>query len=156
MRSAERSSRTSSREAASTVDDVLLEKAASIERCVERIRTVYASDPKNLTQDLTKQESVLLNLQRACESVIDAGMRVVMRRALGLPNESRAAFELLSASGNLDQALATSMKKMVGFRNVAVHDYRKLDLAVVQAIVEKHLDELLAFARWTIDQARDA
>lgn len=35
---------------------------------------------------------------------------------------------------------------MVGFRNVAVHDYRRLDLAVVDAIVAHHLDDVLAFA----------
>jgi len=31
---------------------------------------------------------------------------------------------------------------MVGFRNVAVRDYTRLDLAIVHAIIEKHLDNL--------------
>jgi uncharacterized protein YutE (UPF0331/DUF86 family) len=136
------------------VDDVLLEKAGSIERCVERIRAVYGADPKNLKDDLTKQESILLNLQRACEASIDAAMRVVKRRGLGLPNESRAAFELLHTAGHLEAPLAEGIKKMVGFRNVAVHGYRKLDLDIVQAIIEKHLSDLLAFSTWAIAQAR--
>ncbi len=37
------------------------------------------------------------------------------------------------------------MKKMVGFRNVAVHDYRKLDLEIVRRIVTEHLDDFLRF-----------
>lgn len=38
------------------------------------------------------------------------------------------------------------MRKMVGFRNVAVHDYQRLNLDIVVAIVREHLDDFLAFA----------
>lgn len=53
---------------------------------------------------------------------------------------------MLERSGFLRRDLAGSLRGMVGFRNVAVHDYRRLDLAVVDAIVAQHLDDLLAFA----------
>lgn len=39
---------------------------------------------------------------------------------------------------------------MVGFRNIAVHDYRRLDLAIVRAIVRTHLDDFAAFARFAL------
>lgn len=39
------------------------------------------------------------------------------------------------------------MKRMVGFRNIAVHDYQALNLVIVQAIIERHIDDLPAFAR---------
>lgn len=65
-------------------------------------------------------------------------------------NEEREGFELLAKAGLLPTALAEPLKRMVGFRDVAVHDYRKLDLAIVEAMVARHLDELLAFARLAI------
>ncbi len=74
-------------------------------------------------ENLTSQESILLNLQRACEVAIDLAMHVIRGRHLGVPQDSREAFNLLQSNGLLDQALADSLKRMVGFRNIAVHEY---------------------------------
>ena len=128
------------------MDDVVLNKAAIIERCVRRVRDVYADDPSNLTTDLTRQDSIVLNLQRACEAAIDLAMHLVRRYQLGIPQESRDAFDLLVTSGRLDADLGERLKRMVGFRNVAVHDYTRLNLDIVRSIIEHRLDELLAFS----------
>jgi uncharacterized protein YutE (UPF0331/DUF86 family) len=76
-------------------DDVVINKVASLERCIERIRAVYAGTEFNLYQDLTTQNSVLLNLQRACKISIDLAMHVVRKRILGVPQDSRNSFSLL-------------------------------------------------------------
>ena len=128
-------------------DDVVLNKAAIIERCVARVREEYAGDVRNLTHNLTRQDSVILNLQRACEAAIDLAMHLVRERRLGIPQESRDAFDLLLQAGLIEPGLAGRLKRMVGFRNVAVHDYRKLDLQIVQKIVTEHLDDFLEFTR---------
>ena len=54
-------------------DDVLLNKAAAIERSVRRAREEYGADDANLLTNQTRQDAIILNLQRACESSIDAG-----------------------------------------------------------------------------------
>jgi len=128
------------------MDDVVLGKAEIIERCVRRVREVHGGDSDAFRAELTRQESVLLNLQRACEAAIDLAMHLVRVNRLGIPKQSRDAFDLLERSGSLPSELARPMRAMVGFRNVAVHDYRRLDLVVVDAIVTRHLDDLLAFA----------
>ncbi|MSP62988.1 MAG: DUF86 domain-containing protein [Myxococcales bacterium] len=128
------------------MDDVALNKAASIERCVRRVREEYAALGGELGADITRQDSVILNLQRACEAIIDLAMHLVRVTRAGLPQESRDAFDLLVAAGRLDEELAGRLKRMVGFRNVAVHEYQALNLAVVDAIVRTRLDDLLAFA----------
>jgi len=128
------------------VDDVVLNKAAVIERCVARVREEYAGDPRRLRDDITRQDSIILNLQRACEAAIDLAMHVVRVRRLGVPQETRQSFEMLRDAHLLDAPLADRMMRMVGFRNVAIHDYRKLDLDVVERIVTDHLDEFLALA----------
>jgi uncharacterized protein YutE (UPF0331/DUF86 family) len=128
-------------------DDVIINKAASLERCVTRIREVYAGDDKNLYENLTTQESILLNLQRACEVSIDLAMHVIRKRRLGVPQDSREAFELLQANGLLDRELADALKRMVGFRNVAVHEYAGVKLDIVKSIMLRHLDEFLTFSQ---------
>ena len=128
-------------------DDVLVNKAAAIERAVRRVREEHAGDDNNLLTNQTRQDAIILNLQRACESSIDAAMHLVRIHRLGVPQQTREAFDLLQAAQMLDPALADRLRKMVGFRNVAIHDYQKLNLEIVRRIVVDHLDEFLAFAR---------
>ena len=128
-------------------DDVVLSKAASIERCVARIREVYADNDENLWDNHTTQDSILLNLQRACELSIDLAMHVVRKRRLGVPGDSREAFDFLQSGGILDAELAARLKRMVGFRNVAIHEYAKLDMAIVKRIITERLNAFLAFTQ---------
>ena len=128
------------------VDDVLLNKIAIIERCLKRVGEEYRGHQHELHSNFTRQDSIVLNLLRACEASIDLAMHLVRSKKLGLPQESREAFTLLEQSGLLDGALAERMRAMVGFRNIAVHDYQKLNLDVVKSILEKHLDD---FRRYT-------
>ncbi|MDZ7853022.1 MAG: DUF86 domain-containing protein [Halomonas sp.] len=134
-------------------DDLLLNKAASIERCVARAREEYAKDPTTFAEDLTRQDAAILNLQRACEASIDAGNRLIRLQRLGLPQSAREVFDILARAGLIEVSLATSMKQMTGFRNVAVHDYQAVQIPIVIAIIEKHTGELLAYATRLIELA---
>jgi len=127
-------------------DDVLLNKIASIERCLKRVEEEYRGHEQELHSNFTRQDSIVLNLLRACEASVDLAMHLVRTKKLGLPQESREAFTLLEQAGMLDTELAARMGAMVGFRNIAVHEYQKLSLDVVKAILEKHLDD---FRRYT-------
>jgi uncharacterized protein YutE (UPF0331/DUF86 family) len=127
-------------------DDVVLNKAATIERCLQRVLNEYAGDKHNLVANQTKQDAIILNLQRACESAIDLAMYVVSQRKLGVPQDSRDAFTLLQTAGVLPADLATRMQHMVGFRNVAVHEYTRLNLDVVHAIITKQLEDFRTFS----------
>lgn len=137
-------------------DDVIFNKCAIIERCVRRVREEYAGDPSRLHDDLTRQDSIVLNIQRAARAAIDLAMHLVRTQELGIPQQSRDAFTLLEETGALPEDLATPLKKMVGFRTIAVHDYRALNLRVVQAIVEGELAILLRFSAWALQQGGEA
>jgi uncharacterized protein YutE (UPF0331/DUF86 family) len=128
------------------MDDVLLNKASSIERCLKRINEEFFGHEDELESNFTRQDAIILNLQRACEAVIDAAMHLVRVNRLGIPQQSRDAFSMLAEAGLLDDELASKMQSMVGFRNVAVHDYRKLSLDIVRAILENHLNDFRDYA----------
>lgn len=133
--------------------DVVLGKAESIERCVRRVREEYAGDERNLRKDITRQDAILLNLQRACETSIDLAMHLVKVHRLGAPQESRDAFRRLMDAGHLDRDLGERLMRMVGFRNIAVHNYRDLDLDIVSSIITDHLDDFLDLTRAAIELA---
>ena len=129
-------------------DDVVLNKAAAIERCLRRVREEAAADPA--FEDQTRQDAAVLNLQRACQAAIDLAMRRARTGGLGVPQDSRDAFGLLVEAGALPADLGAQMQRMVGFRNVAVHDYQAMSLPIVRAIVERHLGDFEAFVRWAL------
>lgn len=43
--------------------------------------------------------------------------------------------------------MSKNMQGMVGFRNIAVHDYKEIDETILRDVIENHLNDLLDFAR---------
>ena len=128
-------------------DDVLINKAATIERCVARAREEYFSDPATFATNFTRQDAAILNIQRACEAALDMGQHLIRRDRLGVPQSARDVFTLLAQAGRIEKPLAEGLQRMVGFRNIAVHDYQTLQLPITVAIIKKHLDEFLDYSK---------
>lgn len=128
-------------------DVVILNKSASIERCLKRILEDFNGYETVLATDFMRQDAIILNLQRACEQTIDLANHLVKEQQLGIPQTSRDAFQFLAEAGVIEHSLAQRLGKMVGFRNIAVHDYQKIDLAIVMAIVQKNLADFQDFVK---------
>ena len=127
------------------MDDVLINKLSVITRCLKRIREVYADAGSNFSDDYTRQDSVILNLQRACEAAIDIANYLSKKNQLGIPQSSRDSFQLLNKSGFLSASTATNLKKMIGLRNIAVHDYQELNIDIVETVINNHLIDFELF-----------
>jgi uncharacterized protein YutE (UPF0331/DUF86 family) len=136
------------------IDEILVGKARIIERCVARVREEYFGYESEFESNFTKQDSIILNLQRASEAAIDAANHLIKVRQLGAPQTSREAFEMLVSAGLIDKALGEQLRKMVGFRNIAVHDYTSLNLQVVKKIIETRLSDFEKFAAWLLKQVQ--
>ncbi len=128
------------------MDDVIVNKVSIIERCLKRICEEYQGDAEEFKLNFTKQDSVILNLQRLCEATIDIANRCLKLAQASIPQSSRDSFVQLERMGLLKPELALSMQKMVGLRNIALHDYQNLNLDIVISVLGKHVDDFRAFA----------
>ena len=126
------------------IDDVVLNKTEIVKRCIRRAKEEYAHNHKNL-ENYTKQDSITLNIQIACKAVIDLGMHVIAERDLGIPQTSRDTFEISQNNKIIGHEMSERLKAMIGFRNIAIHNYQRLNLKIIQAIIEKDLKDLLYF-----------
>ena len=133
-------------------DDVLINKAATVERCVARAREEFDRNPATFATDFTRQDAATLNVQRACEAVLDMGQHLVRRERLGVPQSARDVFDLLSGGQWIGSPLAEALKRMVAFRNIAVHDYQSLLLPILQNIITLHLGEFLEFTQLVLQR----
>lgn len=120
--------------------DVVMAKLAVIDRCLGRIAEVQDRRKDLLPVDV--DDITVLNLQRAIQAAIDLATHVVVQEGHHLPNSTAEVFTLLEQRGVLDRELAERLRKMVGFRNIAVHEYQTIDPDIVEAILERHLGDL--------------
>ena len=127
------------------MNDVVLNKIQSIQRCVMRARDELRAAGARFPTDYTRQDAAILNVTRACEQAIDLANHVIRRAKLGVPTDSADSFELLVKAGLVPPALGAKLRKMVGFRNTVIHEYQDVDLEIVQAVIEVGLEDLVAF-----------
>jgi uncharacterized protein YutE (UPF0331/DUF86 family) len=131
--------------------DLVLAKVDTLERSLARIDSARR---RTGLEALDRQDIIVLNLQRAVQSMLDLAAHVVAREGLGVPDELAASFGLLRRAGILDDDLADRMRRMTGFRNIAVHEYRRLDPDVIESIVRDRLGDLRAFAKVVLERFR--
>lgn len=125
---------------------VILNKYETIEKCINRINEKYEDTPSNL-EDYRRNDAIVLNLQRACQAVMDIATYIVSTKSLGMPHTNSEAFEILYQNNLISEKVLKNMKGMIGFRNIAVHAYREVDNEILQDVIEKHLNDLIEFAR---------
>ena len=138
------------------MSDVIIQKLASLDRFLARVKEEFSSKDEFLT-NYTKQDAAILNLLRACETCTDVANALIKERKLGLYENARGGFGLLMDNGILTKDITHAMKRMLGFRNIAVHEYQKMDIAIVVSIIEKHLGDFEEFAnqiKRSINKAR--
>ena len=124
--------------------DVLFQKTNSIQNCLKRIHDTIDGDLNKLN-NLDVQDIVVLNLQRAIQLVIDMGSYLVAIKQLGIPQSLKDVFVILEQNNCLSHILSERLQKMVGFRNIAVHDYQAVDKDILKAVISKHLKDFEDF-----------
>lgn len=122
---------------------LVAKRLAVVETCVAELRREARLE--RLSTDIREQRFIEHTLQIAIQAALDVASHVVSDQRLGEPVTNRELFDLLARHDWLTPALADTLHRMVGFRNVLVHGYDDVDLRVVEDVVANHLGDLLAF-----------
>ena len=127
--------------------EVVEQKLESLRRCINRIETKCPVDAATLVADIDLQDVVSLNLSRAVQISVDIGAHLIAGMEVSPPDTMGQTFDLLAQEGVLNKELAGSLKKAVGFRNIAVHSYENINWVIVHSIAKHHLSDFLEFAK---------
>ena len=127
--------------------EVIEQKLESLRRCLRRIETKCPADARTLVTDIDLQDIVALNLSRAVQICVDIGAHLIASMETLPPDTMGQTFDVLAQEGVLNNVLATNLKKAVGFRNIAVHNYENINWIIVHNIVRYHLADFTEFAK---------
>ena len=129
------------------MNDFIDHKIAIIHHSLARIREVFHLDKDRLNTDLTSQDSIIFNLQRACQASVDITNHLNKTRFSKFPKDSRESFETLHQEGFISAQLALSLQELIGFSSSAVRDAQTLNLEEVKHVIENRLSDFEEFAK---------
>lgn len=127
-----------------TDEGLVAKKLAFVETCVQELRTL--ARPELMETDVRERRFVEHTLQIALQACQDVASHIASDERLGEARTNQELFELLARAGWIGADLATQLRRAVGFRNVLVHGYTVVDVAVIRDVVENRLEDLLEFA----------
>jgi uncharacterized protein YutE (UPF0331/DUF86 family) len=129
------------------MNDIIINKIQSIQRCVERAREELKKAGDQFENDFTRQDAAILNMLRACEQTIDLANHIIKSRKMGIPTSSTESFKLLANKSVIPLDMAGRLERMVHFHNTVIHEYQRTDMAIVRSVIQKESADLLLFAQ---------
>lgn len=138
------------------MDQLIIEqKIEALRRCIQRIAEKTPPDASHLLHDPDLQDILVLNLTRAVQLCVDIGSHSISTTDEPAPATMGDVFTTLEKLGVISPATSEAMRKAVGFRNVAVHNYEAINWEIVFAICSKFLSDFQRFvAEITIAASR--
>ena len=127
----------------------------TIGRCIERIESKKPFTAQDLNRDFDLQDIISVNLERMVQAAVNLSALIISKSSFPPPLEMAEGFETLKAMGYIDETVCARMKKAVGFRNLIVHEYEKINWQVVFFISENHLDDFRVFVRQVLVKTVD-
>ena len=132
---------------------IILNKLASLKRCIERVEAKVPESSKTLQSDVDLQDIVSLNLQRAVQVCVDISAHINAGLDTRPPVSMTDSFDNLNKENIISDEVCIRMKKSIGYRNIAVHEYSTIDWDIVFSVATLNLNDFRKFAKeifaWT-------
>ena len=126
---------------------ILAEKIESLRRCIKRIEDKKPKSVDLLMQSLDLQDILVLNLTRAVQLSVDIGSHIISNTDELAPQTMGEVFTTLNKLGVITAETCQQLKKAIGFRNVAVHNYEAINWEIVDAICNNSLVDFRRFSQ---------
>ena len=125
--------------------DLILRKLADLDLYLGQVSEFRDIAVEAYRADWNTQRIVERTLQMAIEVCLDVATHIIADRRLRVPATYAEAFEVLGEAGLLEPGQRDALMRMSRFRDLLVHEYARLDPAMVVRILREHLKDLAAF-----------
>jgi uncharacterized protein YutE (UPF0331/DUF86 family) len=97
-------------------------------------------------EERLKRRACERTFQLACEDILDICNLIIAGKGLGLPKDNRDAIQKLVDNKIISKKLGDRLEDMVGFRNLLVHRYGKVDDSKAYHYLNEEINDLYEFA----------
>lgn len=125
--------------------ELILRRLVNLEAYLEQLTPYRDLELDAYRQDWKTQRIVERTLHLAIEICMDVADHIVADRRLRVPETGAESFEILADADLLPKDLGRALALMVGFLNILVHDYTKLDPTIVIRVLRTDLEDLDRF-----------
>ncbi|MDX2504268.1 MAG: DUF86 domain-containing protein [Gammaproteobacteria bacterium] len=122
-------------------------KIETLSSYLMRVEQRCPPDLDELLSDLDAQDVLTLNLSRAIQLCVDISLHILSSNNQTVPQTMADAFTGLVKEGIISVDTEEKMRKAVGFRNIAIHEYEKINWAIVYAIATERMVDFRVFAK---------
>ena len=126
--------------------EVIDAKLRALSHRLSRVASKRPASVRALAGNEDLQDIVARNLSLAIQACIDIAYHLCAAQGV-VPETSGAAFAELARRGLIPGSLAHRMQRAVGFRNVLVHEYTKVDWKIVMRVAGTGTRDLAAFGK---------
>ena len=115
---------------------VLLQK---LEDYLKSLKPYKKIDQKELEESNELLAFIERRLQLAAQVCIDLGNHLISIYSFKSPESYAEIFDILAKEKVISKELSLTMRKIVGFRNILVHDYLSVDVKIVKDVLHNTL-----------------
>jgi uncharacterized protein YutE (UPF0331/DUF86 family) len=125
--------------------DLLLRRLALLETYLGQLAQYRSIDANAYRADWRTQRVIERTLHLAIEACMDVADHVVADRRLRVPETGASRSRSSPRRACCRLRWAAALASMVGFRNILVHDYARIDPAIVVRVLRSDLADVERF-----------
>ena len=126
-------------------NEVILKKIESLSNCIKRLEDKCPKNVDLLKKDIDLQDIINLNLERAVQISVDIASITIAEQDFKTAETMAGCFSVLEENNIIDTDLSRKLQCSVGFRNISVHEYQKIDLDIIYDIITNSLENFKKF-----------
>jgi uncharacterized protein YutE (UPF0331/DUF86 family) len=126
---------------------LILRKLAKLDEYLGQIREYANVSMEEYQENWKTQRIIDRTLQIMIETCLDVAGHIISDEEFRVPETYADMFKILAENQIVEKTQLDSLQKMAKFRNIVVHDYEKIDPAIVFGILMKNLEDFDRFKR---------
>ncbi len=128
-------------------EDVIRKRLLKLEESLRRLESKKSIPMETFTKNWEIQDIVLREFEVAIESCLDIGTHIISEKGWKSPDKYTDVPEILAENGVIPEDHKETLREIIAFRNIIVHEYLYIDLKKVYANLKK-LKDLRKFAEF--------
>ncbi len=132
-------------------NDRLLEKMDELEKYLRELEEYLPEKEEEYLNSGLRKRACERAFQMASENLLDICNLIISEKGFGIPTDSKDCIRKLAENGVIPGSLSTRLEELVGFRNLLVHQYGRVDDSKAYSYLNIELKDFYEFIE-TIDK----